>query len=249
MKFVRLEDRNGVAVATLDRAPANALHLEVFEELSQAFKESESAGAVVLTSALPTIFSAGWDLPTVLELDRRGMEDFLDRFCDLIRQIFTFGPPTVIALPGHAIAGGMILASAGDERFAGAGKGQLGLSEVLLGATVPECCLEVFRHVIGFRKMERLASTGENLSVETAREIGFVDRVTGSEELLDQAVARARILAERPGSIYAAVKRRARAAAVARFDQARKGDPFLDYWFAKEARTRIRALVEKLKKN
>ncbi|HEX7252512.1 MAG TPA: enoyl-CoA hydratase/isomerase family protein, partial [Thermoanaerobaculia bacterium] len=232
MKFVRLEDRGGVAVATLDRPPANALNADLFDELAQVFRESESASAIVLTSALPTIFSAGWDLPTVLELDRSGMEEFLDRFCNLIRQIFTFGAPAVVALPGHAIAGGMILASAGDERFASPGKGQLGLSEVLLGATVPECCLEVFRHVIGFRKMERLASTGENLSVETAREIGFLDRVTGPEDLLDQAVARARFLAERPGPIYAAIKRRARAAAVARFDQARKGDPFLDYWFA-----------------
>jgi enoyl-CoA hydratase/carnithine racemase len=250
MSFVRIEDRGGVAVATLDRPPANALNAEVFEELSQAFKEGRSSQAVVLASALPTIFSAGWDLPTVLQLDRRGMEEFLERFGDLVRQIFVFGPPTVVALPGHAIAGGLILAAAGDERFASSGKGQLGLSEVMLGVPVPECCLEIFRHVIGFRAMERLASTGENLSVEAAHGIGLVDRVveTGGN-LLEQAVERARFLADRPATAYAAIKRRARAAAVARFDQARREDPFLDAWFGKQAQGRIRALVEKLKKN
>jgi len=250
MSFVRVQDRDGVAVATLDRPPANALNAEVFEELSQAFKEGRSSQAVVLASALPTIFSAGWDLPTVLQLDRRGMEEFLERFGDLVRQIFVFGPPTVVALPGHAIAGGLILAAAGDERFASSGKGQLGLSEVMLGVPVPECCLEIFRHVIGFRAMERLASTGENLSVEAARGIGLVDRVveTGGD-LLEQAVERARFLADRPATAYAAIKRRARAAAVARFDQARREDPFLDAWFGKQAQGRIRALVEKLKKN
>ena len=45
---------------------------------------------------------------------------------------------------------------------------------------------------------------------------------------------------------YAEVKRRARAEAVARFDAARKDDPFLDFWFSPEARKRIAALVDKL---
>ena len=218
------------------------------QELSQALQERSGAGSVVLASALPTIFSAGWDLPTVLELDRDHMKEFLERFCDLIRQLFVSGPPLVAALPGHAIAGGLILAAAADERLAAEGKGQLGLSEVAMGVPVPQCCLALFDHVIGPRSTERLAATGENVSVSAACAIGLVDRVVEQGSLLEQAVERAQRLAQLPAAAYAAIKRRARLRAIERFDQARRDDPFLDLWFRPQARERIRALVEKLRK-
>src|SRR5262249_26580199 len=222
---VGVEEREGIPLATLDRPPANALDSGVMAELSEVFRQNSGAGGVVLASALPSIFSAGWDLPKVLELDRAGMEEFLERFCDLVRQIFTFNPPVIAALPGHAIAGGLIVAAAADEGWAGEGQGKVGLSEVLLGVPVPECCLELFRHVIGFRAAERLASTGENLSVAAATSMGLIDRTVAAGELLERALERARELAKLPVSAYAAIKHRARAAALARFDQARKGDP------------------------
>jgi enoyl-CoA hydratase/carnithine racemase len=248
VSFVRTEDRGAVAVVTLDRPPANALNVQVFKELSQALQERSDTGSVVIASALPTIFSAGWDLPTVLELDRDSMSEFLERFCDLIRQLFVFGPPLVAALPGHTIAGGLILAAGADERLAADGKGQLGLSEVAMGVPVPRCCLALFDHVIGPRQIERLAATGENVSVSAAHAIGLIDRVVPAESLLEQAVERAGRLAQLPSAAYAAIKQRARLRAIERFDQARRDDPFLELWFAPLARERIRALVEKLRK-
>ena len=68
-------------------------------------------------------------------------------YCDLVRQLFVFGPPLVAALSGHAIAGGLIAAMGADERIAAEGKGKFGLSEVILGVSVPACLMEPFRHV------------------------------------------------------------------------------------------------------
>ena len=96
------------------------------------------------------------------------MEEFVSAYCDLVRQIFIAGPPVVAALPGHAIAGGLIVAMAADERIAAEGKGKFGLSEVILGVSVPQCLMEPFRHVLGARQMERLAVTGENRTLEEA---------------------------------------------------------------------------------
>jgi enoyl-CoA hydratase len=248
VSFVRVEDRDGIALVTLDRPPANAISSDVIAQLSELLRQKADSSGVVIASSLPTIFSAGWDLPYVLELDRPAMEAFVERFCDLVRQIFTFSPPVIAALPGHAIAGGLIVAAGADERWAGEGQGRVGLSEVLLGVPVPECCLELFRHVIGFRAAERLASTGENVSLAAASSMGLVDRVVAPGDLVGLAIERARELAKLPVSAYSAIKHRARAAALARFDQARRGDPFLDFWFRREARDRIRALVEKLRK-
>jgi enoyl-CoA hydratase/carnithine racemase len=175
------------------------------------------------------------------------MEKFVGAYCDLVRQIFVAGPPIVAALTGHAIAGGLIVAMAADERIGAEGKGKFGLSEVILGVSVPQCLMEPFRHVIGARHMERLAATGENVSVEQALAIGLLDRAVPAAELLDRAVERARFLAGLSRPAYAAIKLRSRAAAVARFDQARDHDPFLDFWFSEDARFRIRDMVARLK--
>ena len=248
MSFVRAAERDGVTVLTLDRPKANAFDPHLVEDLRRALREAVGSPAVVLASALPTIFSAGWDLKTLSGVDRKSMEAFGEAYCGLVREVFVFGAPLVAALPGHAIAGGLIVAAAADERIAAQGPGQLGLSEVLLGVPVPRCLLEIFRHAIGARGMERLAVTGENLSVERALSAGLLDRAVSSEELLDCAVARAAVLARLPGAAHAAIKLQARAEALARFDQARQRDPFLDVWFGPQAQQRIAALVARLSK-
>ena len=248
MSLVRLEQRGAIVLVTLDRPRANAFNPELVLELGQAFRQVAGAGAVVLTSALPGFFSAGWDLPTLALCNRKGMGVFYEGFCDLVREIFVFGAPVVAALPGHAIAGGLIVAAAADERYAAQGKGEFGLSEVKLGLPVPFCCFEVFRHGIGARAAERLASTGESLSAANALEVGLLDRVVPAGELLPRAVERAGQLALPSAAAHAAIKTSARSPALAWFDRARKRDPLLDFWFGPDAQPRIRALVEKLSK-
>lgn len=249
MSLVSVETRDPVVVLTLDRPKANAFSPELVAELSAAFSSNAKARGIVLTSALPGMFSGGWDLPLLIDRDRKALEEFVGAYCDLVRQIFVFGAPVVAALPGHAIAGGLILAMAADERIAAQGKGKFGLSEVILGVSVPQCLMEPFRHVLGARHMERLAATGENADLERALAIGLVDRAVPAETLLDSAVERARFLAGLSGPAYAAIKRRSRAAAVARFDQARNHDPFLDFWFSDDAQFRIKDLVARLTVN
>jgi enoyl-CoA hydratase len=246
MTGVRVEPAGDVAVLLLDRPKANAFDPELVASLSRAFRGAGASRAVVLGSS-QSLFSAGWDLPRVVGFGREEMGEFVGAFCDLIREIFVSGLPVVAALPGHAIAGGLILAAAADERIAAEGNGQYGLSEVVMGVPLPGAYMELFRHLLGPRNAERLAATGENLTVDGARALGLVDRVVPARDLLPAAIERARLLSGRPLAAHAAIKRRARAEAISRFDQAQEQDPFLDFWFAEEARERIAALVEKLK--
>lgn len=247
MSLVRTEVRDEIAILTLERPKANAFSPELVADLAAALAAQGKARGVVLASAFPGMFSAGWDLPLMVDRDRAAMESFVGDYSALVRQIFVFGPPVVAALPGHAIAGGLIAAMAADERIAAEGRGKFGLSEVILGVSVPACLMEPFRHVVGPRHMERLAATGESVTVEQALGIGLVDRVVPAAELLDRAFERARFLSGLSGAAYAAVKLRSRAAAIARFDQARDHDPFLDFWFSDDAQFRIRDMVARLK--
>ena len=174
------------------------------------------------------------------------MSRFLADFTSLVRALFVFDGPVVAALPGHAIAGGLILASAADERIAAEGEGKFGLSEVALGVPIPRPCYEVFRHLLGERGAERLAAAGDNVSGTRALETGLLDRMVPPADLLDAAVERARQLSGRSRAAYVEIKRRARAEALRRFDRAAEGDPFLDFWFSEEARRRIDRLVARL---
>lgn len=248
MTVVRVENRDdGVAVVTLDRPRANAIDARLVDQLHSAMRRLAGAKAVVLASSQP-IFSAGWDLPAIRGKSREEMESFVSDYCDLVREIFAFESPVVAALPGHAIAGGLILAAAADERFAADGDGLFGLSEVPLGVPLPRPLFELFRHLLGTRGAERLAAAGDNVSVGRALEIGLVDRVVPPADLLEEAIDRARQLSGRSRSAYAAVKLEARGAALERFDRMCHDDPFLDFWFSEDAQRRIGALVDRLTK-
>jgi len=248
LSLVSVEDREGVAVLTLDRPPANAFSPELVEDMAAAISASEGVRAAVVTSASTRIFSGGWDLPRVVSFSRNEMKFFVDAYLDLVRRIFVLPFPVVAALPGHAIAGGLIVAAAADERYIAEGEARVGLSEVALGVPLPACCVELFRYVLGARPMERLTASAENMPVESALAIGLVDRSFAPADLFSAALTRAAVLARGSPPAYAETKRRARAEALARFDAAREDDPFLDFWFSENARGRIAALVERLSK-
>ncbi len=245
MTLVRVERRESVAVLTLDRPRANAFSPELVADLRSAIRDRGDARAAVLASS-QKIFSGGWDLPTIVSFDRTEMTGFVDDYTGLVRDIFSLDVPVVAALPGHAIAGGLILAAAADERIAAEGEPLFGLSEVALGVPLPRSLFEVFRFLLGERPAERLAATAVNLPIERALAMGLVDEAVPPGDLLDRACERAAALGEPLGSATAGVKRWARREALARFDAARSEDPFLDSWFGEPARSRIAALVEKL---
>jgi enoyl-CoA hydratase len=247
MSLVTREERsNGVVILTLDRPKANAFSPELVADLSEAIGACSEACAIVFASPL-RLFSGGWDLTIVGTLPRPEMARFLSAYTALIRKVFTHPRPTVAALPGHAIAGGLIFAAAADERIAAEGTGRVGLSEVALAVPIPRPLYEVFRFVLGDRGAERLAAGGENFSFDVAESMGLVDEIVPAGELLDRAVERAYVLGERPRPAHAEIKRRARADALRRFDAAAEEDPFLDYWFEPSARERVTSLLEKLR--
>lgn len=248
MSLVSVEDRRGVAVIALDRPPANAFSADLVAALARAFDDGADSRAIVLTSTSSKIFSGGWDLPIVSKLEREEMKAFLEAYCDLVRKIFTHPAPIVAALPGHAIAGGMIVAAAADERFVAEGPARLGLSEVALGVPLPASCVELFRFVLGSRGMERLTASAENMPVDRALAMGLADRAVAPADLEAAALERAAALSRGSLPAYAETKRRARAESLERFDAARVDDPFLDYWFSPDARSRLAALVERLSK-
>ena len=91
MSLVRTEIRDEIAVLTLDRPKANAFSPELVAELAANLTAQARARGVVLASALPGMFSAGWDLTLIVDhdpfLDFWFSEDARVRIRDMVARL------------------------------------------------------------------------------------------------------------------------------------------------------------------
>ena len=133
-RWVGSKVEDGVAVIAIDRPPANALDqslvIEILESLRAASLDPAVAAAIVVGTG--DIFVAGADINILRELDRPGFLAFLSTIQEAFDEIEAMPLPTLAALNGHAMGGGLEFALACDIRFA-ADEVRLGLPEVKLG--------------------------------------------------------------------------------------------------------------------
>ena len=113
----------------LNRPPANALNAGLVKTLATALEQAAGEADAVVISGMPGMFSAGLDVPALLQLDRNGMLEFWSQFNDLMRRIAFMPIPVAFALTGHAPAGGIVLALYGDCRIMSSGNFKTGLNE------------------------------------------------------------------------------------------------------------------------
>lgn len=201
-----VEDRGHVRVLTLDRpeqrnALSTALRADLVEQLLDA-TESADVRAVVLTGNGPA-FCAGFDLKEIRALDEAG-ERFRAPMKRPERSLFEVVTetwvPTIAALNGAAVAGGLELALACDIRLAVPGI-PLGLPEARIGMGANFGSVVLPRRLPRGLAME-LLFTGDTIPSEDAAAHGLVNRVVPPEDLLPAAVDLAeRIAANAPVSI------------------------------------------------
>src|SRR4051812_2854270 len=141
MSHVTIEDRDGVALVTIDRPPANAMSPELLEEgIAVADRLRTDAPDAIVLAGRPGYFSAGMDLKIAPTLDAAGQQRTVAGINGLFASWYSLPCPTVAAVTGHAIAGGMILALCLDLRVVGR-SGKFGLTEVKVGIPYPAVAL------------------------------------------------------------------------------------------------------------
>lgn len=212
--MVSVERDEHVAVVTLDRPPLNALNEELVVGLAAARDElaaDESVRAVVLRSAVEGVFMAGADL---LEFDRIAAEP--DRAL-AVQDVFTafaeLPQPTVAAVNGHALGGGLELALACDFRFLARAEGLLvGLPEVRLGLVPGAGGTQRLTRLVGAARATELIMKGLQLSPQEARDAGIVHFLVEPEELDERAHDYAVRLARQAPVALRGIKRAIRAA-------------------------------------
>lgn len=155
--------------------------------MSAAIKEAEenpSTKALILTSALQKIFSAGLDLSELYRPDKDRLPLFWAAFQQLYLDLYGSRLATFAAIRGHAPAAGCMLALSCDYRtMSDEVPAIIGLNESQLGIVAPPWLARMFIDTVGQRKAELALSLGTLFTPAEALGIDLVDDVVRGDVL------------------------------------------------------------------
>jgi enoyl-CoA hydratase/carnithine racemase len=234
----------------MSRPPVNALDGELIRCLRDAVRAAPAQGARgIILSGRSGMFSAGLDVPTLLQLDRDAMHAVWTDYVALLEAIARSPVPVVAAITGHSPAGGAVLALYCDYRIMAHGAFRIGLNEVQVGLVVPDIIQAAMRRLLGSHRAERLMVAGAMVEAEPALALGLVDELAETELVVGRALTWLRDLLKLPPEAMAETRRIARADLHASFDQhnAARDEEFTQRWFAPEAQRVLGELVAALK--
>jgi enoyl-CoA hydratase/carnithine racemase len=170
----------------------NALDHEILDAIAETVPRLDRGieTRCLLITGAPPVFSAGYDIATIpAETFERDAEALVAHPFHAATEALAHHPwPTVAAINGHCIGGGLELAVTCDLRIAAAGA-KLGMPPVKLGLVYSHTGLRKFLDTIGLARTKELFLTGRNFEAARAAEIGLVHEVVPDAELEDDAVA------------------------------------------------------------
>jgi enoyl-CoA hydratase/carnithine racemase len=165
----------------------NALDHPILDAIAATLAEhADPAGAIrcLVLSGAHGMFSAGYDIGEIpdAEFEERAERLVAHPFTEAIDALEAFPWPTLAALPGHTIGGGLELALACDMRVA-ADSIKLGMPPAKLGLVYSHTGLRRFIDAIGAARTRELFLLGNYIDAQTALAWGLVNRVVAELEL------------------------------------------------------------------
>jgi len=196
--LVMLEKTGAAAVATLNRPDKlNALSpdlLQTLVERLEALNADSEVRCVVLTGG-SKVFAAGADIQSMAKASP--VDIYLRNTRQLWQRLWALDKPLIAAVSGVAFGGGCELAMSCDLIVAGE-TARFGQPEIKLGIMPGAGGTQRLVRALGpYRAME-LILTGDPISAEEAHQAGLVNRVVADDKVLDEALALAMLIAERP---------------------------------------------------
>ena len=188
-----------VAELTLDNPPLNLVTGELTRELGAALRTvaaDRQVRVLVVTGAGDRAFCAGSHVGEFEGLRGRVGEGKLLLEKAVYRQLADLAVPTIAAIEGAALGGGLELALCCDLRVASE-RATLGMPEVRLGVIPGSGGTQRLPRVVGPARAKELIFTGEILDAATAERYGLVNRVVPAGEAMSAARELAATIAER----------------------------------------------------
>jgi enoyl-CoA hydratase/carnithine racemase len=195
---VQVSTEGHVALLRLNRPEArNALSPEMMEEIASELERLDPDPDVrcVVIAGSDEVFAAGADIKAMAE--RSFAEALRHPAASFWRRLAAIKTPTIAAVSGYALGGGCELALACDMIVASEGA-TFGQPEIDLGIIPGGGGTQRLARVLGKQRAMEYVLTGRRFDAETARQLGLVNHVAAEGEWLQEAMALARTVAERP---------------------------------------------------
>jgi len=197
---VLYEAKDGIARLTIHRPEKlNALDRATVQEIDRAVDTAGSdprVGVLILTGAGEKAFVAGADIHELATQTPVEGEAFSRAGQAVLSRLETLGKPSIAAINGYALGGGLELALACTLRLASE-SARLGLPEVSLGIIPGYGGTQRLARLVGRGRALEIVLTGEPIDAAEALRIGLVNRVVPAADLLSTAEALARTLLSR----------------------------------------------------
>lgn len=191
-----VEREGKVAKIVIDRPPANALTLALYQEIAdnfEALSKRSEISCIILTATGDRAFCAGLDLR---EFINATIEEDPHR-AKIVRAMFEAvrhaAVPVIAAVNGPALGAGCVLASVCDIRL-GAPNATFGLPEINVGRCGGTA--HMGRH-LPQGILRQMVFTGKPISVDEAYKFGFVNAIHPSETLMSAAEEMAQLIASK----------------------------------------------------
>lgn len=201
-----LADR--IAVLTMERPPVNAMSRAFMGNLEAGLAHAAAdpaVRAIIITSALPGMFSGGADIRELEGLDAAGCAAFIALGQGLFTRVGEIPKPILAAINGVCLGGGLELSMACDLRIA-AESARFGQPEVNLGVVSGWGGTQRLPRLVGRTRALQMLMLGDQISADEALAMGLVNRVVPDDMLIAEATAVARRLAAKSPVALAKVK-------------------------------------------
>ncbi|CAM4691489.1 unnamed protein product [Leuciscus chuanchicus] len=155
-------------------------------ELVSSIHHDAAVRVVIFRSLIPGVFCAGADLKERAQMSNPEAELFVHGLRSLMSDIAALPMPTIAAVDGFALGGGLELALACDLRTA-AHSAQMGLIETTRGLLPGAGGSQRLPRTVGFAMAKELIFTGRRVGGEQAAELGLVNRSVPQNQTRDAA--------------------------------------------------------------
>jgi enoyl-CoA hydratase len=210
-KNILLESKNAIAYITVNRPKQlNALNTETIVELNNAItiaEKDKSVRCMIITGAKNKAFIAGADIKEFANHSKKEGEELARKGQELLFDMLeNCGTPSIAAINGFALGGGLELAMACHIRIA-CDNAKMGLPEVSLGVIPGYGGTQRLANLVGKGKAMEMITTAGMISSDEANKWGLVNHICQQEELIPTAEKIAsKIMRNSPMAMESAIK-------------------------------------------
>ena len=206
--LILVEKKNDIAFVTLNNPPMNLNSSASMKELSEDFHKLEKdpdVRVIILTGSGTRAFNAGSDIKEMKTMagDYRGQKFYMEM--DMMDRIEYICKPTICAIEGFCLGGGLELACCCDIRIASENS-RFGSPEITLGLYPAAGGVYRLPRLIGPSRALEMMYTGEQIDSQTALEYGLINHITPPGSTIDASIELAEKILKMPSSSLRIIK-------------------------------------------